>query len=188
MSRLEKLLQQQKEIVAAIEVEIAKEREAASKGHADAQFELGLIYEQGRGLAQDYGEAARCYKQAAEQGIDEAQFRLGWLFEKGLGVTEDFVQALAWYQLSAAQGRASAQCAVGRMYENGRGTKQDFTEAMAAWLSASGYIHSLNNRSSCAKCCTASAMITCSLRRTSANSARSTMLRFSSLTRRANLL
>ena len=66
MIQLEKLLQQQKEIVAAIEVEITKQREAASKGHADAQFKLGLIYEHGRGLAQNYVEAVRCYKQAAE--------------------------------------------------------------------------------------------------------------------------
>jgi len=93
--QLEKLLQQQKEIVAAIEVEIAKQREAASKGEADAQLKLGLIYEQGRGLAQNYGEAMRCYKQAAEQGSDEAQFRLGGLFEKGLGMTADFGQALS---------------------------------------------------------------------------------------------
>ena len=73
MSLLEKLLQQQTEILTAIEVEIAKEREAASKGNPGAQLKLGLIYELGQGLAQDYVEAVRCYQQAAEQGIDEDQ-------------------------------------------------------------------------------------------------------------------
>ena len=91
MIELERLLQQQKEIIAAIEFEIAKQREAASKGNADAQFKLGLIYEQGRGLAQNYVEAVRCYKQAAEQGKDEAQFRLGWLFPESVTKKSKYV-------------------------------------------------------------------------------------------------
>ena len=90
MSRLEELLQQQKEIAVAIEVEVAKGRAAAALGEAVAQFNLGLMFEKGQGVAQSYREAKRCYKQAADQGSAPALYSLGVLFEKGLGEDEDF--------------------------------------------------------------------------------------------------
>ena len=77
MSRLEELLQQQKDIAAAIEVEVAKGRAAAAQGQADAQFNLGQMHEKGQGVPQNYAEAMRCYKQAADQGSAPAQFSLG---------------------------------------------------------------------------------------------------------------
>lgn len=41
---------------------------AAEQGHANAQFNLGLMYANGQGLTQDYAEAASWYHKAAEQG------------------------------------------------------------------------------------------------------------------------
>ena len=46
----------------------------AEQGVAEAQFNLGTIYDSGQGVRQDYAEAARWYRKAAEQGNTEAQY------------------------------------------------------------------------------------------------------------------
>jgi hypothetical protein len=43
-------------------------RLAAIQGHADAQFNLGGMFENGQGVAKDRAEAARWYRMAAAQG------------------------------------------------------------------------------------------------------------------------
>ena len=43
-------------------------RLAAMQGHSDAQFDLGRMFENGRGVAHDRAEAARWYGMAAAQG------------------------------------------------------------------------------------------------------------------------
>ncbi|MRD72059.1 sel1 repeat family protein, partial [Rhodocyclus tenuis] len=52
-------------------------RPMAVSGDARAQFALGVMYENGRGIAQDYKEAVRWYRLAAEQGDATAQYNLG---------------------------------------------------------------------------------------------------------------
>ena len=47
MSRMDELLQQQEEIVAAIKIEYARVMEAAAKGEADAQYNLGVLHYKG---------------------------------------------------------------------------------------------------------------------------------------------
>ena len=45
---------------------------AAEQGNAKAQYNLGLRYENGQGVAQDYGKAVEWYTKAAEQGLELA--------------------------------------------------------------------------------------------------------------------
>ena len=45
----------------------------AEQGNADAQSNLGLMYESGRGVPQDYKEAIKWYRLAADQGFARAQ-------------------------------------------------------------------------------------------------------------------
>jgi tetratricopeptide (TPR) repeat protein len=49
---------------------------AAEKGYAAAQFNLGLMYEYGQGVSQNYGEALIWYRKAAEQGDENAKSKL----------------------------------------------------------------------------------------------------------------
>ena len=70
----------------------------------EAQFNLGLLYENGQGVPQDYLQARQWYAKAAAQGYAGAQSHLGRLYEFGHGVTEDYVQAYKWYILGAAHG------------------------------------------------------------------------------------
>ena len=49
----------------------------AANGDRDAQFQAGLQYETGCGIAQDYSEAAHWYRKAADTGHTGAQNSLG---------------------------------------------------------------------------------------------------------------
>jgi TPR repeat protein len=85
-------------------------RMAAEQGHADAQYNLGVLYDRGdgRGIAQDFQEAAKWYRMAAIQGNAEAQFNLGILYSRGKGVPLDLVQAYVLFDLASANGDADA--------------------------------------------------------------------------------
>ena len=61
------------------------------------------MYENGRGVPQDYAEAVRWYRRAAEQGDADAQFNLGVMYGKGQGVPQDYVATLMWFNLAASR-------------------------------------------------------------------------------------
>ena len=62
-------------------------RLAAEKGHVEAQYDLGLLYEQGLyETTVDCQEAARWFQMAAEMGHAKAQICLGLLHFNGTGV------------------------------------------------------------------------------------------------------
>ena len=84
-------------------------RPLAQQGDADAQFYLGQMYSEGRGVPQDDAEAVRWYRRAAEQGDAEAQHNLGFMYSKGQGAPQDYVQAYMWVNLAVAQGREDAR-------------------------------------------------------------------------------
>ena len=52
-------------------------RARADQGLAEAQFNLGIMYDGGQGVAQDYAEAVRWFRKAADQSLAAAQFNLG---------------------------------------------------------------------------------------------------------------
>ena len=78
-------------------------RPLAEQGDADAQYNLGIMYENGRGVPQDYAEAVKWYRKAAEQGHASAQRNLGYMYDKGKGVPQDYVQAHMWSNLAASR-------------------------------------------------------------------------------------
>lgn len=84
-------------------VAAAKVIRAAKRGDVRAQAVLGWMYQNGRGVPQDYFLAAKWYQSAATQGHGGAQFELGLLHNKGQGVTQDYVLAYMWLNLSASQ-------------------------------------------------------------------------------------
>jgi len=74
----------------------------AEQGVAAAQSYLGFMFETGRGVPQNYTEAAMWYRRAAEQGDSGAQYSLGLLYDKGFGVPRNIIEASKWLNLSAA--------------------------------------------------------------------------------------
>ena len=81
----------------------------ARLGDWEAQFYLGLIYNQGLGVPQDYTEAVFWYRRSAEQGYVPAQISLGSMFFSGRGVAQDYVLAHMWYNVAAARGDSDAR-------------------------------------------------------------------------------
>jgi TPR repeat protein len=81
----------------------------AEQGDARAQWRLGLMYANGRGVSQDDAAAIRWYRAAAEQGDPVAQSNLGLMYAVGRGVPQDYVRAYMWFNLAAANGDEVAE-------------------------------------------------------------------------------
>jgi uncharacterized protein len=110
-----------------------KQLKLAKVGDVDAQFEVGLAFENGDRAKLDEAEAARWYRQAALQGNVEAQYRLARLVAKGAkGLKVDLPTAVKLYQDAAAKGHALAMNALGQAYQSGKGTAADPARA-AEW-------------------------------------------------------
>src|SRR5512139_421391 len=73
----------------------------AEKGNPDAQLMLGFMYDQGRGVPQDYDEMEKWYRRAAKQGQIAAQSTLRLMEERS--------EMEKWYRGGAEPGNASAQ-------------------------------------------------------------------------------
>ena len=69
-------------------------RPLADQGMALAQFSLGLMYANGKGVHQDSTQAVNWFHKAADQGNADAQVNLGAMYAKGQGVGQDFLQAV----------------------------------------------------------------------------------------------
>ncbi|MBL0116020.1 MAG: sel1 repeat family protein [Sphingomonadales bacterium] len=63
---------------------------------------LGEMYYNGKGIAQDYAAALVWYRMAADRGDASAQGSLGAMYANGQGVAKDYVQAHKWFNLSGA--------------------------------------------------------------------------------------
>ncbi|MGH7216372.1 MAG: tetratricopeptide repeat protein [Nitrospiraceae bacterium] len=101
----------------------------AEQGDALAQYNLGLLYDNGRGVQKDYAQARQWYEKAAAQGRADAQVNLGILYDYGRSIPQDFKKAMYWYRLSAKQGNDLAQRRLGLMYERGDGVERDIVQA-----------------------------------------------------------
>jgi len=118
-----------------------RQLENAAQNDAEAQFELGVMYDTGEGAPQSHTEAAKWYRKAAEQGWAKAQHNLGHLYENGEGVPQDCAEAVKWYCMAADQGVTRSQYNLGFMYDYGEGVAQDFTEALMWYRAAANGGH-----------------------------------------------
>lgn len=107
--------------------------QAAAEGDADAEFELSVRYEQGRGVERDMDEALRRLRRAAEENHPHAQYKLGMAYAYGIHVEQDFDEAIAWYRRAAEQGQSEAQYMMGISYQYGIAADED-RESAAAWF------------------------------------------------------
>ena len=108
----------------------------AALGEAVAQFNLGFMYDQGKGVPQDYAKAIEWYRMAAEQGDASAQNNLGLIYRDGKGVPQDYAEAKKWYSKAAQQENDAAQFNLGMMYDKGKGVPQDYAEAVKWYTKA----------------------------------------------------
>lgn len=103
----------------------------ASGNDARAQFELGVRFNEGRGVPKNTTEALRWLREAAWRGHIEAQRLLALKYYHGYGVPMDHTEALRWAQRLAEANDVRGQMMLAAMYANGEGTPRQLIRAYA---------------------------------------------------------
>ncbi len=85
-------------------------RKAAALGHAEAQFNLANMMDNGEGPVGSERQIVELYRKSAEQGYAPAQYNLGMIYDDGLlGVRKSVTTAVKWFEKAAMQGDLEAQ-------------------------------------------------------------------------------
>lgn len=100
-------------------------KKLADQGKSYGQYEVGYMYENGKGVSQSYQKAVEWYQKAIEHEFDEDHFddpgrrnaeeKLGRLYEKGCGVPQNYNKALELYQLAVKHGNYDAEYGIKRV-------------------------------------------------------------------------
>jgi len=109
----------------------------AKNGDAKAQYNVGLMFAQGKGAKADVKKAMEWYEQAAKQGLASAQYNLAQIYHN-LGSAEDhaYEKAKYWYEKAAQQGIAQAHNNLGALYLEGKGVAKDEKKAFEHFKAA----------------------------------------------------
>jgi septal ring-binding cell division protein DamX len=102
----------------------------AYEGNADSQYNLGVLYLEGRGVERNAKQARNWFLKAAARNHREAQYNLGHMALSGMGTDKSVEQALKWWNLAALGGYAAAQFNYGRALYLGVEGNQDQREGM----------------------------------------------------------
>ena len=74
--------------------QIEQYKAAAMQGDAEAQYQVGICYEQ----ENDMANAAKWLKKAAKQGGEQRAYNLGSCYYQGVGVEQNFSEAVHWFR------------------------------------------------------------------------------------------
>ena len=120
---------------------------AAAASEPGAMTNLGVLYQNGWGVAQDYAQARQWFEKSAAAGGPAAMTNLGALYGNGWGVPKDLAQARQWYEKAAAVGESGAMNNLGWLYQNGSGVSKDLAQARQWYekAAAAGNPGAMNN-------------------------------------------
>jgi len=104
-------------------------RPLAEQGNASAQANVGWMYQQALGVAQDRALAFTWFVRAAKQDHSVAQNNLGACYEHGWGVALDYAVAAQWYRRSAEARYKYAQYNLAVLLFEGKGVEKNPKEA-----------------------------------------------------------
>ena len=90
-----------------------------------ADFLLGVMWHDGKGVKQNYENALHYYRQAAERGYAPAQTHLGTMYYNGYGVIQNYEKAANWYLKAIDRKHGAAMALMGIMYYNGEGVEEN---------------------------------------------------------------
>lgn len=106
---------------------------AAEQGDPDSQYQVGWMYENGEGTAEENEELAeRWYFKAAEQDHAGGQFALSTLYDE----KEDKKTSFEWCLKAATQGHISAMYNTGYNYKRGYGVEKNINVAFEYYSKA----------------------------------------------------
>lgn len=106
----------------------------AEAGSAEAANNIGHMYEEGLGVAQNYQTAMDWYRKAAQQELPQAQHNVGLLYYNGYGVAANPREGVRWFRLAANQQLAESEYMLGVAYQSGEGVELDYAEARRWFL------------------------------------------------------
>ena len=99
------------------------------RGEMDSCTNLGVLYEQGDGVTQDYDHARLLYLKACDGGEMTGCKNAGYCYHYGLGVAQDYEHARRLYQKACNGGNLPGCTNLGALYANGQGVAQDYGRA-----------------------------------------------------------
>jgi enhanced entry protein EnhC len=109
---------------------------AANSKDAIGQFNLGLMYEYGKGITVDMLQAKKLYSQAAKKGYANAMTQLAGFYLNGIGNNVDNQKALYWYRKAARLKNSTALYQLGVMSETGIATQIDSNNTVTFYQQA----------------------------------------------------
>lgn len=104
---------------------------AAMEKVPEAQYELGLLYLEGKGCPADPVAAVAWLTEAMKGGNAEMQFKLATLHEEGVGTPVNYANAGVLYTLACNKGHTPAATRIARMAAEGLGTEPSIPRAWA---------------------------------------------------------
>ncbi len=122
-------------------------QKAATEGDASAQYNLGLIYSEGRGVVRNPEVAISWWRLAAENGHAQAQHNLALAYISGEtnvpGVSKEprLDAAFVWLREAARQGLASSRFILGSMLLEGASSDEVRKEAIGFLTAAANQDH-----------------------------------------------
>lgn len=105
----------------------------AEKDNADAQYNLGILYQKGLGVEKNPKAAFIWYKRASANGNTDAMYNLGIMYNKGRVIYRSPKDAIKWWKKAAELGNAEAQFNIAVEYFYGRTLGKDVTKALYWW-------------------------------------------------------
>lgn len=109
----------------------------AQQGDAQAQYELGQLYENGSGIYANSNEAIKWYQKAALQGHLDAQYRLGMCYLYGRHKSK----GVEWLRKAAQKKHNDALYSLGMCYLDGTGVNTSHANAITCLARASALGH-----------------------------------------------
>ena len=108
----------------------------AETGEAEAQNNLGYLYQYGYGAKQSYTRAIRFYTLAADQGLAEAHHNLGMLYFNGYGSPQNYDRAKRSFLKAAEKELGASEYMLGLIYYQGLGLMQNYRRAKSYFIKA----------------------------------------------------
>ncbi len=109
---------------------------ASKNSNVIGSFNLGLVYEYGKGRPVDRKEAENLYFDAAERGHARAMVQLAGIYLQDTSMFRSDKKALSWYKKAAEKGDRQALYQLGYMAEQGLGMSKDAKEAFRYYQAA----------------------------------------------------
>ncbi|CAD8068203.1 unnamed protein product [Paramecium primaurelia] len=118
----------------------------AQDGDTDAQFKVGLMYEDGKGAQQNIQECIQWYQLAANKHA-QAAYNLASIYYLGRVVAPDYKIAYKYFSKAAELQNEQGMFQLGLMHLFGQGVEQDF-EKSRSWFERAaklGSVSAMNN-------------------------------------------